>query len=180
MLKHIKDSYYTIEMIDKNTFIIKNTKTGNNIKPWLGKNGYYTITLRGGNKYKDRKVYLHRLIAKYFIHNPDPKNKVEVNHKDGNKQNNSLDNLEWVTPSENIQHAYDTGLNHVSTMLKTDKELEEILFIYIMNGNETLTSLSKFIGLGLTQLSIRIGKIAKKIGIYDEYKKKLIKNRWNK
>lgn len=52
---------------------------------------------------------IHQLVAKQFLPNPD--NKECVNHKDGNKLNNHVDNLEWSTKSENTQHAYDTGLN---------------------------------------------------------------------
>ncbi len=58
---------------------------------------------------KDKKGYrryLHRLVAKAFI----PNEKEQVNHKDGNKLNNHVDNLEWVTRSENALHAYKTGL----------------------------------------------------------------------
>ena len=51
---------------------------------------------------------VHRIIAKTFIPNPD--NLPCVNHKDGNKLNNSVDNLEWCTHSENVKHAYDNGL----------------------------------------------------------------------
>ncbi|HJX49856.1 MAG TPA: NUMOD4 domain-containing protein [Candidatus Nanoarchaeia archaeon] len=56
-----------------------------------------------------KKVFLiHRLVAHAFISNP--KNKPEINHKDGNKQNNKSNNLEWSTSSENKIHAFKTGL----------------------------------------------------------------------
>ena len=57
---------------------------------------------------KGKKYLLHRLLAQAFI--PNPEGKPCVNHKDGNKHNNALRNLEWVTRSENQRHAYETGL----------------------------------------------------------------------
>lgn len=69
------------------------------LKPHLHK-GYYSVTLRKDNK---SKVYtIHRLVAKAFIPNPD--NLPQVNHKDENKANNHVDNLEWCTPQYNINY----------------------------------------------------------------------------
>ena len=74
----------------------------------LGKNarGYLSVQLCANGIVKCFRVY--RLVAQAFIPNPD--NKPQVNHIDGNKQNNRADNLEWATRSENMQHAYKTGL----------------------------------------------------------------------
>lgn len=59
---------------------------------------------------------VHRLLAQHFI--PNPENKPHVNHKDGNKLNYHIDNLEWSTRSENSQHAIDTGLNSCAKPIK--------------------------------------------------------------
>lgn len=74
----------------------------------LGKHraGYFRVNLYKNGKMKQYLV--HRLVALAFI--PNPENKEQVNHIDGNKQNNVIENLEWCTHSENIQHAYRTGL----------------------------------------------------------------------
>jgi len=70
------------------------------------KTGYRAVSLCKNSKYKLRTI--HRVMAIAFI--PNPENKPEVNHLDGVKTNNYVGNLEWNTSSENIQHAFDTGL----------------------------------------------------------------------
>lgn len=57
---------------------------------------------------KQKRMRVHRMVALAFIDNPD--NKPYVNHINGNRSDNNVENLEWVTPSENTQHAVDTGL----------------------------------------------------------------------
>lgn len=71
--------------------------------------GYLSFVTRfNGRNSKSKCLKVHRLVALTFIENPD--NKSDVNHIDGNKLNNNVDNLEWVTESENVIHAYNTGL----------------------------------------------------------------------
>ena len=71
------------------------------------RDGYMVVNLYHNGIESKKRV--HRLVAETYIPNPD--NKPDVNHKDGNKHNNSVGNLEWVTKSENMIHAYQTGLN---------------------------------------------------------------------
>lgn len=68
--------------------------------------GYFFVELN--HKKINKKLTIHRLLAKYYIGNPS--NFPVVHHKDGNKENNSVSNLEWTTQSLNIKHAFDTGL----------------------------------------------------------------------
>ena len=86
--------------------IIRNIKTKSIKAQYISSTGYYMISTSYKNKSNPLRV--HRLIAETFINNPD--NKPEVNHKDGNKTNNSIKNLEWVTHLENMNHAKETGL----------------------------------------------------------------------
>ena len=67
--------------------------------------GYRSVKLTFNNS-KQKRFYVHRLVAEHFINNPDPKNKTFVNHKDGNKLNNCVENLEWMSPRENNLHYY--------------------------------------------------------------------------
>ena len=76
------------------------------LKPELSAWGYYRIGLFVDGVKK--KYAVHRLVAKAFC--PGEKEGLQVNHIDGNKQNNNASNLEWVTASENQRHAYRTGL----------------------------------------------------------------------
>ena len=85
-------------------------KPGKILKVTLMKNGYMSLELRMGDTNKRHLV--HRLIAEVFIPNPD--NKPVVNHINGIKNDNRIENLEWCTQSENVRHAIDTGIRGTS------------------------------------------------------------------
>lgn len=74
----------------------------------IDRGGYYTVRLAKPGK-RSCTVYVHRLLGYAFIPNPD--NKPLINHEDGNKLNNAITNLSWVTASENMKHAYQLGLS---------------------------------------------------------------------
>ena len=106
------------------------------LKPFSsGKNGYLKITITADNG-KSKKEFIHRLVALAFL--PLDENKTIVNHKDGNKLNNYVDNLEWCTPEENNKHsARVLGTVHTKKcrcietgrVFNTISEAEEILGI---------------------------------------------------
>lgn len=72
--------------------------------------GYRAVTLKSDDDAL-RRIYVHRLIAITFL--PIDPTRPHVNHKDGNKLNNEVSNLEWCTNAENLQHARETGLSRV-------------------------------------------------------------------
>jgi hypothetical protein len=101
-----------------------------------GKNGYKYVTLYADNVGK--KLYVHRLMAELYINNPE--NKRTVNHKDGDKHNNCLTNLEWSTDGENIQHAYDNGLNKGNSKVTESDRAD--MYASFMDGSN-MTAISK-------------------------------------
>lgn len=87
-------------------FIIYNSRTNLKLTPFIGTDGYYQV----GRRLENGKTYhirVHILYANCFI--PNPKNLKYVNHKDSNKLNLELSNLEWCTNSYNVKHGWDSG-----------------------------------------------------------------------
>lgn len=116
MWKKIKDHHnYSVNDYGE----IRNDRTGRMLKPHLTYNGYLRVTLDGA------KLRVHRIVAEAFISND--KNFPQINHKDGDKTNNQVDNLEWCTAKQNTKHAYENGLRTISyTNIKTPKPIVQM------------------------------------------------------
>ena len=108
--------------------VVINLKTNRKYKGKIENNGYLMWHTRINNK---RYGWLiHRLLAIKYI--PNPNNYPVINHIDGNKLNNSIDNLEWCTQSDNVKHAFNTGLKKstAKTVLQIDANTHKIINIF--------------------------------------------------
>ena len=121
-----------------------------NKKELIGKisnSGYREVVIN--HKGKKKYLLVHRLVAENFIYNEFKAR--TVNHKDGNKLNNSVDNLEWCSDSNNLIHARDNGL----LKIKIDKKISE----QIKNEIGTIREIAKKYGISRTQVGyIKQGK----------------------
>ncbi len=125
--KYKEDNHNIIENIDLSDSIliidhpkyrifkdgkIFNIKRKAYLKPVKNDSGYCYVTLAKKDE-KKKNYYVHKLVATHFIVNSDPTNKTQVNHKNKVRDDNRVENLEWVTPSENMIHCktYDTKSN---------------------------------------------------------------------
>lgn len=149
IINNISTSYYITE--DGKCY---NENTGKYLKGQVNKNnGYfsYNLTMPDGSK---TRQYAHRLVAMAYLVKPTLEY-TEVNHIDGNKLNNCADNLEWVTPSQNQQHALENDLrkyDHVFCFTK-DKIL--------VAEYKTIAEASRASGISVSIISQEVGKEVK-------------------
>lgn len=114
-----------------------NLRDGRILKPTRDKKGY--LRLHVTIKRKRHSFKVHRLVAQAFV--PNPESKPQVNHIDGNKENNSASNLEWVTNKENAHHAIKTGLFdsvREGAMRENESRKKRIVATEIATGDKTV------------------------------------------
>lgn len=147
-LKSVKTKY----MITINGDVIHIKKKSKKIlKHHLDKDGYHHV-----NIYINGKGYycsVHRLVATAFIPNPD--NKEQVNHKDGDKDHNYVSNLEWASPQENIRHAFMTGLSTAKkgsshpNSVYSEEQIRKVCE-YLSENKKKMKEISKLTGVSYT------------------------------
>ena len=137
--KDIIPNYYEIS----NYGTIRNLETKKVYKPFVSNSGYLRIGLKNKNKRKNYSV--HVLVANTFCVNLYDDEKIQVNHLDGDKSNSYYKNLEFTPQSENIKHAYDTGLmksgkeHHLG---KYDDETIHKICKHLEDGDDIYTIIS--------------------------------------
>lgn len=124
--------------------------------------GYKSVKLTFENS-KQQRFYVHRLVAEHFISNSDPKNKTFVNHIDGNKLNNNVENLEWVSPRENNLHYYQKIKQQIKEKKSFEKSVPVVQYDLQFNKIAEYSSMSqarKATGVSVVQIARCIhGKI---------------------
>lgn len=137
-----------------NTGLVRRVDNKNQLSGCIT-SGYRSVKLTFENS-KQQRFYVHRLVAEHFIQNPDPKNKTFVNHKDGDKLNNNVNNLEWVTPRENNLHYYQEIKKKVKEKKRFEKPINVIQYDLQYNKiaeYESISKAHKATGISVVQIA---------------------------
>lgn len=141
------------------------------LTPTANPNGYLKVALADG-KGGQHQLSMHRLVAKHFI--PNPYDHPQVNHKNGNKKDNHVLNLEWVSPTENTNHALMTGLRS-GYMSADDKES---LLQRVLNG-EQVKDLATETGRRSETLHKMLRTTAERLNLKQAWETQMKENRRN-
>ncbi len=126
--------------------------------------GYFSVFLysyrNDKNQHRSQREYIHRLMAMTFLENPE--NLPQVNHKDCNKANNHVDNLEWSSKTENILHSHKNGRMQkryeVGPVVHLTPEEVKDVYTSVMTGKEGVSEAGRRIGRSRTTISSIINK----------------------
>ena len=143
------EGYYSVS----NKGHVINDRTGKTLNPTPNHEGYLYVVLCKNNFKKHKSV--HRLVAEAFVDNP--LSKPHVNHIDHNKENNTAENLEWVTPQENTNHeirhnGYATRTSQLMSNKKYRKNKVQLTLLITKEENDKLLEISKRTGVSRTRI----------------------------
>lgn len=151
-----KGNIRSLDRIVNHNFGGKAIKKGKILKKDKKALGYLGICL-----VRDKKCYkklIHRLVAQAFI--PNPNNLLQVNHIDGNKENNNVNNLEWCTAKENENHARTTNLKNMISLIENIKKANSKRISIIINNKvlsfKSKTECAKYFNISLQMLNYNI------------------------
>jgi hypothetical protein len=138
-----------VRSIDRQVY--NHFQKGKELKPHNNGHGYLNVSLHGKDK-KEKHAYIHILVAKAFI--PNPNNYTQVNHKDFNKTNNNVENLEWVSPQQNKIH-YRNSRFCKDIEIEKFKKVEFKTFNRIIKNSENIIKLRNK-GLTIKEISKKL------------------------
>lgn len=124
-------------------------------KPVPDKNGYLTVNIKKNGKYKCAKI--HRLVAEAFLDNPE--NHPQINHKDENKANNCVDNLEWCTSKYNNNYN-DKPKRYYKPVVQLDNDGN------VLNTFESVNAAAEYIGINPANISAVLSHRRQRTGGY--------------
>jgi len=140
--------YYAVSNMGR----VLNYRSGKVMKPNYRPNGYEYYCLAAENCKSGQKKYsTHRMVMQTFEPNENAEN-LQVNHQNGDKTNNRLDNLEWSTPTENLKHAYETGLKEKGVKL-SNSDVEDIRKMHDQEGYTYNQIQNKYPDVSVTAIS---------------------------
>lgn len=151
-----------------NTGKVRNKKTGLLLKPKYNRKGYQYVNL-SISKTKSTKWYIHRLVGFHFI--PNLEHKPQINHIDGNKQNNVVENLEWVTNAENQRHAVLNNLHFQGETHKDSKFTNESIRLIpeLVKIGFSVKDLNKLTGVAVQNIiKILNGKTWRQLNLFPQ------------
>lgn len=148
---------------------VYNHATGKFLTPIKNPNGYLKVGLANGDG-TQKQISIHQLVAMHYI--PNPYRVDQINHIDGDKTNNCVRNLEWVTAKSNVEHAFKTGLRKGYMSFEDKyKYLTEVL-----NGTQ-INDIAIVLGRRPETLHKMLRECAKSLGIHDQWQDQMKKNR---
>lgn len=170
-IKNCPIAFYENRYIVYENGKILNLANNTFLNPIKNPNGYYKVGLADGNG-SHKQMFIHRLVANHFI--PNPYNFNQINHKDGDKSNNHVTNLEWCSSEQNIKHAFKTGLRK-GYMSANDKEF----YLNKVLSGVQVKDLAKSLGRRPETLHKMLRDTAKRLNIHDKWVQVMRENRKN-